>query len=279
MPDAPAGFGRVTIEQLKGLNERNKDANLDLGYFDVLKGFVPTSENTLTKINGTKTFHFRPGEKILGFCQTNDSRQNIIVQTNLAEYTVNEDEFFQRVAYVPNVAPQVLIEEEDMAIALLTHSTASATNGGTYTTANVWQQAPLTEIVYQVNPDGSAAAFCTLLANQFTLAAGVYRISGWRGVWNSNTITEMYARLWNVTAAAPAFNALGIEKTMYRLNGAGEANQYLHLGEGILNLGGSTVFEVQVRMNNAQANTGFGLQAPLTGSRNLYSQIKILKTA
>ncbi len=279
MPDAQSGLPRITAEQLKGLNERNKDANLDLGYFDILKGFVPTSENTLTKINGTKTLHFRPGEKILGFCQTNDSRQNIIVQTNIAEYMIGENEFFAHPLYDPDLTINAtLVEEDTMARAVLVHSTASGVSGGTYTTANVWQQAPISAILTQLNADGTAAAFCALAANQFTLQAGVYRLRGWSMMFCNVSATNSKARIYNVTAAAAAWPAAANENSFTLQGGLNTCQRNLQFA-GDITLAGPTVFEIQGFMTNAQTASGFGLNGSFTGSQHLYRWLEILKTA
>lgn len=166
-----------------------------------------------------------------------------------------------------------------MSLAIITHSSAFSSDGGTYTTANVWQQAPLTEIISQINPDGTLASFCTLLANQFTLVAGVYRFSGFRVLRNSNTTTSMHARLYNVTAAAAAFVGLANEATTYEVNGDAH-NHVLHFGDGTLILGGTTTFEIQGIMSNSQSGSGFGLKTTVSSPvRNLFSSIRILKTA
>lgn len=277
MPDSPSSFPPIRVEKLKGLNEREQDSNQDVGEFDVLKGVVPTKQNTLTKINGIKKFHDIDGiGGINNLCQSNDSRGNIWISGETALGTIHEDEFFLRAPYNPNLVRNSLEEEEDFPVAIVTHSTASATDGGTYTTASNWQTAPLTEILSQINPDGSAAAFCSLAANQFTLTAGRYRIKGFRVLRNSTTTTGMQVRLWNATSGGVVSPTTGLGYTPFITNGDA-TNKVLHFSEIHMILSGSTAFEVQGIMSNAQTNTGFGLQSSVAGMRNLFCAMRILK--
>src|SRR6188768_982379 len=79
MADDPVKSGRITVAALKGLNERNQDANSDLGEFDILKGVIPTIQNTLKRAHGCRLI-YEFGEPVLALHQTNDSNSNLIVQ-------------------------------------------------------------------------------------------------------------------------------------------------------------------------------------------------------
>lgn len=275
MSDAQGGFSRITVEELKGLNEREQDANLDVGEFDVLKGFVPTRQNTLTKINGARLFHQLDGEEIIGFCQTNNSRRQIYVQTRIRLYAVSEDEFFNRAIFNPALNYVTTDEEESMARAVLIHSVASGSNGGTYTTLNIWQKAPLSSILTQLNADGSPAAFCTLLADEFTLSSGVYRLRGWSMMSQAVVGTKVQARIYNVTAATPAWIGQGNEYSNKTTISTANKQVQLNLA-GDLNLGGNTTFRIEGFMSAAQVNTGFGTAQAI--GTELYRWLEIIKT-
>lgn len=282
MANSPTKAGRLTVEELKGLNEREQHANNDLGYFDVLRGCIPVTKNTLTRANGCKlALNF--GEPVLSICQTNDSRQNIIIQLNSSIRIISEAQLFNYISVAPNLTPVSGSEEETMSRAIIVHKVAAGSNGGTYTTTNTWQQAPLSAILSQLNPDGSAASFVSLASNQFTLAAGVYRFNGWSIMSSTTTGRRVTARLYNVTAAAAAWNGAANEDGDAKLTSAGD-NTRVVIG-GDLTLAAPTIFEMQSLMNIAQTNTGFGTpqftaSAPIfTSAGELYRWIEILKTA
>jgi hypothetical protein len=277
MPNAPINQGKITVQELKGLNEREQFANPDLGYFDVLKGCVPTNKNTLTKAFGCK-FALNFGEPILAICQTNDSRKNVIVQTQSAVRVVTEEELFGQPIVNPNLTLVAGAgEEETMSRAIIVHQLATGVAGGTYTTANVWQQAPLNTIVSQLNPDGTAAAFATL-------ATGVYRIRGWSIM--SNLAGQIgAARLFNVTSGLPAWNGAANEishTAVCSQISAGTDNIKFEFG-GDLNLAVPTIFEIQGNMHALRNTNGFG--NPQSGgvlaaaSKELYRWLEVLKTA
>lgn len=281
MAAAPISSPKITVQELKGLNEREQNANNDLGYFDYLKGCVPINKNTLTRANGCLLLNTYP-DKVLSIFQTNDSRKNILIQTASALYTVSEDDFFNRTPTATNLTPIAGSEEETMSRAIIVHSATAGTNGGTYTTLNVWQQAPLTSILSQLNPDGTAAAFVTsLTSNQFILSAGVYRIRGYSIMSCVTAATKMAARLYNATAAAAAFSGAANEDTFAVLSGGASYNERLEFG-GDVTLAAPTTFEVQGLMSRAQTNTGFGIFASAAGfssAKELYRWVEILKTA
>lgn len=281
MPASPTQTGRITVVELKGLNEREIDANSDLGYFDFLRGCVPINKNTLTRCNGS-TLLLNFGEPVLSIHQTNDSRGNIIVQTLSSVRIVSTNELFGTAINPTNLVPVASTEEESMSQAIIVHQLAAGTNGGTYTTLNVWQQAPLSAILSQLNPDGTTAAFVTsLTANQFTLATGIYRIRGYSVMSNVTGATKMAARLFNVTASTPAWSGLANEDSPSVLSGGASYNEQLPIA-GTLNLVAPTTFEVQGLQSRVQTNTGFGIFASAAGfgsAKELYRFLEILKTA
>lgn len=278
MADAPIQAGRITVAELKGLNERNQNANTDLGEFDILRGCIPTNQNTLTRAHGCK-LAYEYGEPILQIHQTGDSNGNLIVQTLSAVRVVTN--FLNGRSDTGNLTPIPSTEEESMSRAVIVHQLAAGTNGGTYTTANTWQQAPLSAILEQLNPDGTAAAFVTFAANQFTLAAGVYRIRGYSIMSDASAATKLAARLYNITAAAPAWNGAANENSESVLSGGVNYNEKLWIG-GSLNLAVPTILEIQGLSSGVQTNTGFGIFASAAGftlAKELYRWIEVLKTA
>jgi len=285
MPNAPINQGKITVQELKGLNEREQFANPDLGFFDVLKGCVPTNKNTLTKAFGCK-FALNFGEPILAICQTNDSRKNVIVQTQSAVRVVTEEELFGQPIVNPNLTLVAGAgEEETMSRAIIVHQVATGTHGGGYTTANVWQQAPLNVIVSQLNPDGiTNPGFASLALNQVTLATGAYRIRGWSIM--TNTVGQIgAARLFNVTTGFPAWNGAPNEISPTHVLSqisAGADNVKFEFGGDLL-LGVPTVLEIQGNMHAAKATNGFGSAQSggtlAAASKELYRWLEILKTA
>lgn len=281
MPASPTQTGRITVVELKGLNEREIDANSDLGYFDFLRGCVPINKNTLTRCNGSKLL-LNFGEPVLSIHQTNDSRGNIIVQTLSSVRVVSTNELFGTTINPTNLQPVASTEEESMSQAIIVHQVAAGTNGGTYTVANTWQQAPLSAILSQLNPDGTPAAFVTAFAaNQFTLDTGVYRIRGYSVMSNSGASTKMAARLFNVTAGTPAWSGAANEDSHALLSGGANYNERLQFA-GTLNLAIPTQFQVEGLQSAAKTNSGFGIFANAAGftlAKELYRYIEILKTA
>lgn len=282
--DNPTDSGRLTIQELKGLNEREQHANNDLGFFDVLKGCVPTTKNTLTRANGSR-LHLTFDSPVMSICQTNDSRRNVIVQTKAHVYVVSENELFGVSEPATNLVPLASTEEENMSQAIIVHQANFGVNGGSYTTANVWQQAGLTNILSQVNPDGTAAAFVTLASNQLTLAAGKYRLRGYSlmsGTAGANS--RLAARIQNITAGAPLWNGLGNETSNVLTIDTTGGNYRLEVG-GYIDLAVPTIIEIQGLGTAAVATSGFGAamsrgSAPLfTLPRELYRYLEILKTA
>lgn len=282
--DSSQKYKAISIQEIKGVNERRALANSDLGELDILRGGVPTTQGTLTKINGIKRIQSLGNVPIYAIFQTNNRRQTILVQTrdSLIEYT--SEEFFNKAIYIPTLSYSSQTEEENMSQAIIVHQLPISTAGGTYTTANLWQQAPLTSIISQVNPDGTAAAFVTLASNQFQLASGVYRIRGYSVMSHATNNVRMAARLYNVTAGQPAWNGLGNENSEAFISPV-DQNSKCWIG-GVLNLAGPTTFEIQGLIQRAQTNSGFGaasytITAPAFTSlaKELYRYLEILKTA
>lgn len=281
MSASPINSAKITVQELKGVNEREQHANNDLGYFDILKGGVPINKNTITKANGCRLL-LSFGEPVLALHQTNDSRRNIIVQTQSTIQLITESQLFGIAAPTTNLVPIPNNEEESMSRAVIVHSLAAGTNGGTYTTANTWQQAPLSSIIEQRNPDGTAASFVTLAANQFTLSAGIYRISGYSVMANSTANARAVVRLFNQTTSLPAWSGLSNEVSRATRFPGTIDNNYFFFG-GYLDLtGGSALLEVQGYMSAAQTNSGFGLginSSPFFLAKEFYREVVILKTA
>lgn len=280
MADSPINDGKITVQELKGLNEREHNSQSDLGNFDYLRGCVPINKNSLTRANGCELLQTFDEGTILQIYQTNDSRRNIIVQTISSVRIMSESELFNEPAPVTNLTPVASNEEETMARAVIVHSVASGTSGGTYTTANTWQTAPLTGILEQVNADGTAASFLTYAANQITLSAGVYRFRGWSTMQHATVAARVMTRLYNISTAAAAWTGLNNENSDSTIL-ATTRNTNTQIG-GYLNLAGSTILEIQGFMSTAQATSGFGVDqtnGSFIVAKNLFRWLEILKTA
>lgn len=149
--------------------------------------------------------------------------------------------------------------------ALITHQNTAA--GGASTTA--YAQRPLSAIIYQLNPDGTAAAFATLAANQFTLAAGTYRITA-RAKATGALADFVGIHLYNITTAAIVANTEDGQQVL-----VASKNVTLTL-DCAFTLAGATVFELRGKGSAANAN-GFGATAG--GLSVTYASITITKTA
>lgn len=279
-PSTPNEKG-YPVDRLLGINERLKFSNPNLAEWDSLTGMIQQRAGIPQRLNGSRLLSFLPGRKIISIKQTFDERQNVIVQTDLGVYIYTEDELMGR-SVVTNLTPVISIEEEDMSLAILVHYTAAGVNSGSYSVANVWQQAPLTTLD-QRNPDGSAAAFVTAFAaNRFTLATGTYRFRGWSAMSNATAGRAVAARLFDVTA--------GLAAAFFTGNAISPAKETGANGSIILEIGGSltiaapTQFEIQGLGTHTQANTGFGFPksgaAPaFTVAGEMYRYLEVLKTA
>lgn len=281
MPVDPISSGKITVQELRGLNQREQNAQSDLGYFDILKGAIPVNKNTLSRANGCKLLQTLP-YGILSIYQTNDSRNNIIIQTTQDIRIMSEGELFNIPDPITNLIPSPNTEEESMSRCVIAHYVTAGTNGGTYTTANTWQQAPLTGIIEQRNPDGTAASFATFATNQITLAAGIYRIKGWSVMSVNAAGNRGVVRLYNVTAATAAWSGLPNEVSTASTVGAVSENHIFPFG-GYLDLtGGGATFEIQGYLNAAKTNSGFGIatnSSPFLIAKEYFREIEIYKTA
>ena len=140
---------------------------------------------------------------------------------------------------------------------------AQNTNGGTFT-SGAWRTRDLNTV--RTNEITGAS----LAANQLTLPAGTFYC-----VWsapaheNNNTINPHQTRLQNITGAA----TLIVGSSSYSAADACTVS----LGTGRFTLSGSTTVELQHRITNTQANTGFG--SPVNQTDEIYAQISIWKVA
>lgn len=150
-----------------------------------------------------------------------------------------------------------------MSKALITTTTSGASTTG-YTTR------PLSTIQYQLNPDGTAAAFASLAANQITLVAGTYRIFC-RAKASGAAADNVFIRFFNVTDAAAVANTE-------------DGQQVAVLNENVdlffvtaFTLATTKVFSLQGFGSAASAN-GFGV-TPVGAVTPILASIEILKTA
>ncbi len=278
MPDKIPNYPKVTIQQLKGLNERSQFSQDDLGEFDWLKGFVPVNRNTLTRPEGCKLF-LKLNEPIFGLCQTHDSRNNIIIQTQNNVYVISEEEFFD-IVYTPTLTVLATEEPEIMAYARLIHDEGTGAGGGAVGAA--FAQRPLNKIASQINADGTAATFVTLVANQFTLAAGVYRLAG-GFIFGSTAVDagvdkSARVRLYNVTAAGVAWGVGAQQEGTTIFVRDFKGNVVAHIG-GSLVLAAPTIFEVQDKRESGAGTIDRGLPNLVVAGADVFGWIDIWKTA
>lgn len=267
----------IKITELGSLNERKKFNNPDISQFDVLRNCIPTLAGSMSRMNGIKYLTEITGEEILGFCQANDSRGNIFVQTRTRLYQFDSFEFFGEAAYVPNLVNAAINEEDTMPIAIIVHQVAANVSGGTMAAGTAFQTAPLSAIISQINADGTAAAFASLAANQITLQAGEYRIRGWSKGTTQALSTKLRARLQNITVGSPAWNGAANENSDEGFTDVVAHNLKMEIG-GTLSLVVPTVFEIQNRADTSTGTSTFGKPAN-DSFKEIYRWLEIIKTA
>lgn len=267
----------ISIQELQGVNERAKFGAGKLGEFDRVLGLFTPSAELLQEVPG-KLFlqHFPAGVREIH--QTNDSRQNIIIQGQDNVYVMSEADFFNR-PLVTNLTPVPTTEEEDMSQALIGQIVAGVNTGAGASTNGVFVTRTLTNIVSQFNADGTAAAFASLAGNVITLTAGWYRIRGWCYFAGSAAGQKCLSRLFNTGTAAPLWagllneNSEQIECSVAGKNTKMEVSGVYHAN------GGPVSFRFETKALAAVAGTvGLGQPEAAVGSNDIYTWLDILRT-
>jgi len=148
-----------------------------------------------------------------------------------------------------------------LSIAVLSDVKEQNTAGGTFT-SGAWRARDLNT---EVDPDG----ICTLVANQFTLAAGNYyvhiRVPGF-AVFNHQ------ARLYNTTGAVTLLtgSSVGGSSQAYSVNTDSVISGFFTVAAG-------QVLEIQHQSTHTYATTGFGKQCNIT--IEVYTRATIFKVA
>lgn len=269
-----------TIPALGGLNRFSTLNNTPPEDFYGLINLIHQYDGVLQSPPGIKPRALVSGKRILSIHQTNDKRENVIVQTSDGVYIFSEDELFERM-YAPALTPITILEEETFMKGIITDQRVANTDSGVNTVAAAWTTAPLSAIVSQLNPDGTAAAFITALAaNVFTLAIGVYRFRIRCAV--AGTAGDKYkGRLFNVTAGAAAWVGLANETGEWEDIKDANSNLYTVFG-GDLQIAAPTQFRIEIYAGTAGAPgkvNGMGRKTNIGGLSEVYRWIEIIKTA
>lgn len=278
------GPQQIQINALGGIDERISPANLRLGTFDRLEGLYPAKSGLMERIPGKTTLATLAGNPaILAIHQCNDAAGNILIQTATDVQVFTLDELLGRtpaantLVPVPPTPPVSNTEEEEfMSQAILIHRAASGDGGGAVSYAT-WGKRTITDIVTQVNPDGTAASFVTSLASDvFTLSAGTYRVNI-RCCQSTTNASNFGIRLQNTTAGANAFASYGLlQAAGQKPVTSGTSNFWVEL-DGWFKITAGANFEIQ-EFSNSNLNTR-GTAASVDGIENIYLVCKILKTA
>jgi hypothetical protein len=138
---------------------------------------------------------------------------------------------------------------------------AQNTPGGT-STSGVWQTRVLNT---KVSDDGG---HCSLAADQFTLAAGTYRISASAPAYDVN---RHQAVLYNITAAA--ITLVGTSEYSQALDNATTRS----IISGQFTIAAPTVFEIRHRGRDTRATYGFGVEGNFT--TEVYTVVELWKVA
>lgn len=267
----------ISVQKFSGINQRAKFGRGELGEFDSLLGLYSPNIGMLHQVEGKDFLQFlATAGPIRGLHQTNDSRQNIIIQGRDGVYIMSEAELFNR-PLVTNLVGVPLTEEEDMSQAILVHTGASGGGGAGGTTAGVFVTAPINNILSQVNPDGTAAAFVTsLVANVFTLAAGKYRIRGWSVGADNAAGVRQFCRL-KINGGAALWAGLLNENSQEVLTNRANTNVKMEFG-GFYNAAVPTAIIMEQKSTNTLAANGLGFDEALAGTNNIWRWIEILRT-
>lgn len=147
-------------------------------------------------------------------------------------------------------------------IIVLEHQETTGTDGGTFTLGADRTATINTEVL-------DAGGHCSLSSNQFTLAAGTYRIRAWTqglGVllWSS--------WLYNVTDTATELMG-----SPNQSNNANVKTTYSFI-EGEFTIAGSKVFEIRKRSSGTRATSGYGVASGF-GAREVYTRVVLEKVA
>lgn len=269
----------ISVQKLAGVNERAKFGAGELGEFDQLTGFYTPNIGQLKQVPGKKFLQYLDGTPVLRIFQTNDSRQNILIQTTKNLYIMSEADFFNR-PIATNLTPVPTTEEEDMSQAVIAHVVAGVNTGGGGTTSNTFVDCPLNQIISQFNADGTAASFAALNAGTgiVTLQTGWYRIWGWSMASDTAGGTPVLCRLLNTGTLTPLWTGLLNENSDQVATVAAGRNIKLEFG-GIFHAAAPTTFKVQCKMIGvSRALTGLGNNVAAAGVNDIYRWMSILRT-
>jgi hypothetical protein len=135
------------------------------------------------------------------------------------------------------------------------------TDGGTSVTTT-WTQRVLNTIV-----SSAGATSCSLASNQFTLAAGTYRIVAHAPAYSS-TSNFNKIRIATSGGTAVAVGTSGFGNT--------QAESWLHT---ILVVGSSTTYQLQHYVASGTATTGLGRAMNFASTSEVYAEVEIMKIA
>ena len=135
----------------------------------------------------------------------------------------------------------------------------SGTDGGTFTSGSWVTRTLNTEVV-------DTGSNCTLSGNQFTLAAGTYRIH-----WSAPAFKcdQHHTRLQNVTDSATVLN--GTSEYANATNSIGNRS----FGEGRFTIGTAKALEIQHQCATTQATNGLGVKSSLASTGEVYTTVWI----
>lgn len=145
---------------------------------------------------------------------------------------------------------------------ILQDQKAAGTSGGT-ATSGAFRTRDLNTEVY--DPNG----WCSLAANQVTLAAGSYFIE-----WTAPAliVAQHQTRLRNATDGATILSSAG------GYNVVSTGVQTISLGCGVFTIAAGKALEIQHRVNNTRATDGFGTAANF-GELEIYTMVKLWRYA
>lgn len=294
--DRDSKFPDLKVTRMGGIDQRSSPDSFDNeGHpsFSILEGMYPSQDGLLSRVPGKTLLAILPGEIILNICQPFDSTGNILVQTSQNLYAFTLDELLGR-TYTPTVTPSSGSEDEGMSLAIMSHKTANATNGGALdATSTVDTFYTRTLNTNEVNQATIITAFS---GNAFTLATGTYRIHAdiiWNPLGSGTAIVGTAAGLFNNTSSTFEVYAGGSEPILATAGKASTAsvneggNQVITL-DAVFTVSGSTSYSIKQKVSVSAAGTGTSFcgahdqcvnNANVNGakSQNYYLLVKIWK--
>ena len=265
--------GKIQLQRMGGLNERPAPNALPSPDFDICHGLYPARDGLLQRLEGKRLLATLPNG-IRNIYQLDDGTGQIIIQDNAGNETIYSlDELFGRPEPTVNLTFTPVLEEDSMSMALLVHTEAAGTNGGSLNSGagsealNTWYRQKLT--ANTLNEDSIVSSFVAegggADENTWQLAVGDYRVEGTMAFNCNHRNLPISLGTFTVTIASPAVltatnhNLLAGDAVIVQTSGTlptglTSGNTYYVLAAGLT----TSTFRVSSTQGGAAVNTSGG---------------------